>query len=35
MENYNPLAIEEKWKNFFEREKPSKQKKIKIKSFTA
>jgi leucyl-tRNA synthetase len=33
MENYNPLAIEEKWKNFFEREKTFKTKKNKNKKF--
>ena len=33
MENYNPLAIEEKWKNFFEKEKTFKTKKNKNKKF--
>ena len=33
MENYNPLPIEEKWQNFFEKEKTFKTKKNNKKKF--
>jgi len=34
MDNYNPLPVEKKWQDFFEKKKYLKLQLIKIKNFT-